>query len=43
MIVQHDRTGDGMLSFVEFRAIFFDGKELDVEEDEFGRTDQGPS
>lgn len=31
MIAQHDRTGDGMLAFEEFKAIFFHGKELDDE------------
>jgi len=25
----HDTSGDGKLSFEEFKAIFFDGKELD--------------
>lgn len=29
MITQHDRTGDGMLNFQEFKAIFFGGKEMD--------------
>ena len=29
MIAQHDRTGDGMLNFQEFKAIFFGGKEID--------------
>jgi len=29
MITQHDKTGDGMLNFSEFKAIFFDGKEID--------------
>jgi Ca2+-binding EF-hand superfamily protein len=29
MIAQHDKTGDGMLSFEEFKAIFFHGKEME--------------
>ena len=29
MIAQHDRTGDGMLNFQEFKAIFFGGKEIE--------------
>jgi len=41
MIKTHDKTGDGMLAFHEFKSIFFEGKEM--EEDEiapFG--DDGP-
>ena len=34
MIQKHDVTGDGMLNFDEFRAIFFNNQEL-VEEDDF--------
>jgi len=42
MILKHDRTGDGMLNFDEFKAIFFGGKELDDQPDDpFGR--QGPA
>ena len=33
MINKHDVTGDGMLNFNEFKAIFFNNKEL--EEDGF--------
>ena len=29
IISKHDRTGDGCLSFDEFKMIFFDGKELE--------------
>jgi Ca2+-binding EF-hand superfamily protein len=29
MIKTHDKTGDGMLSFHEFKSIFFEGKELE--------------
>ena len=29
IITKHDRTGDGCLSFDEFKMIFFDGKELE--------------
>ena len=29
MIVQHDKTGDGCLNYQEFKAIFFDGQEVD--------------
>ena len=36
MIVQHDRTGDGMLSFQEFKAIFFGGEENDQADAPFG-------
>lgn len=40
MIVQHDQTGDGCLSYVEFRAIFFNDKELeDLENSPFGVDD----
>jgi len=28
----HDKTGDGKLNFAEFKAIFFDGKDLDEED-----------
>ena len=34
MILKHDRTGDGMLNFDEFKAIFFGGKELDDQVDD---------
>ena len=36
IISKHDRTGDGCLSFDEFKMIFFDGKELE----ETGGADQ---
>ena len=29
MIAEHDTNGDGVLSFQEFKQIFFDGKEID--------------
>lgn len=29
MIQQHDQTGDSALSYKEFKAVFFDGKELE--------------
>ena len=29
MILQHDKTGDGCLSFAEFKSIFFNDKELE--------------
>ena len=32
IIVKHDQTGDGCLSFDEFKSIFFDGKELEDSE-----------
>ena len=38
MIVQHDKTGDGMLSFEEFKAIFFDNKDIE-DPDEFAMRD----
>ena len=33
---KHDRTGDGCLSFDEFKMIFFDGRELQEDESPFG-------
>ena len=29
MIAQHDTNGDGVLSFEEFKSIFFGGKEIE--------------
>lgn len=42
MIVQHDTTGDGCLSFPEFKAIFFDDKELEDEDGDAPFGEDGP-
>ena len=36
IILKHDQTGDGCLSFDEFKNIFFDGKELEETDQPFG-------
>ena len=41
MITQHDRTGDGMLNFQEFKAIFFGGKEFENDDQPFGKDGPG--
>jgi len=33
IIKRHDVTGDGQLDFSEFKAIFFEGKELEDEQE----------
>ena len=40
IIMKHDQTGDGTLSFAEFKLIFFDNKEPEAVEAPFG--DDGP-
>ena len=35
IIAQHDTTGDGCITFEEFRSIFFDGKDIEPTEPDF--------
>ena len=42
IISKHDRTGDGCLSFDEFKMIFFDGKELEEKDVDSPFGAEGP-
>ena len=44
MVAQHDITGDGMLNFDEFKAIFFGGRESvsDISSEFLGAHDSSP-
>ena len=42
MIKQHDLTNDGVLSFEEFRSIFFEKNPQDDPEDVFMQNRKGP-